>query len=67
MRQVLGRICRAGAKSPARQLILYAADSVEEKVCRNVEGKLKYLDTMNDGDLAEPAFTMEEACIREEA
>jgi hypothetical protein len=66
MRQVLGRICRVGAKSPARQLILYAAGSVEEKVCRNVEGKLKYLDTMNDGDLAEPAFTMDGPCIQEE-
>jgi hypothetical protein len=65
LRQALGRIHRAKALSPARQLILYAAGTVEEKVCRNVEGRLKYLDTLNDGDLAEPAFVMEEACIKE--
>lgn len=54
VKQVLGRICRAGALSPARQFILYAAGTVEEKVYENVAAKMAAIDTINDGDVVEP-------------
>jgi len=51
LRQALGRIHRAGSKSPALQYILYAAGTVEEKIRHKVEAKLRSLDIINDGDL----------------
>ena len=52
LRQALGRIHRASAKSPAQQLIVFAAGSIEEQVRARVEAKLANIDTLNDGDLA---------------
>lgn len=52
LRQALGRIHRAGAKSPAQQYIVFAAGSIEETVRQRVEGKLANIDLLNDGDLA---------------
>lgn len=51
LRQALGRIHRAGSKSPAVQRILFAADTYEERACELVAAKLEHLDTINDGDL----------------
>lgn len=56
VKQVLGRIHRAGALSPARQIILFAAGTVEEKVYDNVAMKIHAIDIVNDGDLIEPAL-----------
>lgn len=59
LRQALGRIYRAGSLSPAIQYLVYAADTIEESVCKAVRKKLSNLDTICDGDLAEasiPAF-----------
>lgn len=52
MKQALGRIHRAGAKSKSIQRILYAAGTVEESACKAVRKKLDNLDMLNDGDLA---------------
>ncbi|MES2706377.1 MAG: helicase-related protein [Verrucomicrobiota bacterium] len=49
--QVLGRVHRAGGKSRSRQLIVYAAGTVEEAICDNVRQKLSAIQTVNDGDL----------------
>ena len=51
LKQVLGRIHRAGSKSKAVQRIVYLSKTVEELVCRRVREKLKNLDALNDGDV----------------
>jgi hypothetical protein len=51
LKQALGRIHRTGAKTPALQYILFAANSVEEEVSKSVKTKLRNIDLLNDGDL----------------
>lgn len=51
LKQALGRIHRAGAKSKAIQKIIFAADSIEEKVMKKVRAKLHAIETINDGDI----------------
>lgn len=53
LRQVFGRIHRAGGLTPAIQKVIYAAGSMEEQICRVVQGKLNNIDMLNDGDLDE--------------
>ena len=50
-RQALGRIHRAGAKSPAVQKIIFAEGTVEMRVCSLVRKKLNNLDLLNDDEL----------------
>jgi superfamily II DNA or RNA helicase len=49
--QALGRIHRAGGKTKSIQKIIFAAGTVEEQVCQNVNEKLQCLNTLNDGDM----------------
>jgi hypothetical protein len=49
--QVLGRIHRAGGKSPAIQHLFFVENSVEEKVKASVKQKLNNLDSLLDSDL----------------
>ena len=49
--QVLGRVHRVGAKSPATQKLVLAADSVEEQVAANLNRKLGNLGALTDSDL----------------
>lgn len=49
--QALGRIHRAGAKSPAIQKIVFAEGTVETRVRSAVQRKVNQIDTLNDGDL----------------
>lgn len=51
MRQVFGRLARAGGLSPALYRIVLAAGTVEEKIHRQLSAKLNHLDALNDGDL----------------
>lgn len=51
LKQALGRIHRAGSKSPARQYLIYAANSVEEQVARRTKKKIEQISLLNDGDL----------------
>lgn len=52
LRQTLGRVHRAGGKTKSIQRILYAANTVEERVATLLERKLARLDALNDGDLS---------------
>jgi len=45
--QTLGRVHRAGAKSPALQRVLVAAKTIEEKVLTKLEEKRKALETLH--------------------
>lgn len=49
--QALGRIFRAEAKSACIQKVMFAANTIEERACKRVQGKLDNLDYLNDGDL----------------
>lgn len=49
--QILGRIHRAGAKSPALQKIVFAENTVEKRVRQAVQRKVSQIETLNDGDL----------------
>lgn len=51
VKQALGRIHRAGAKSPAIQRIVYVAQTYEEEICRLIKSKFSVMDALNDGDL----------------
>jgi superfamily II DNA or RNA helicase len=46
--QVIGRVHRAGGKTPSMQRILFAAGTVEEKVQQSVNKKIKRLNTLNE-------------------
>lgn len=50
LRQSLGRVHRSGG-SKSLQRILFAAGTIEEKICARVSAKLERLDLLNDGDL----------------
>ena len=49
--QVLGRIYRAGSKTPALQKIIYCAKTFEEKICKIIQKKLMTISGINDGDI----------------
>ena len=51
-KQVLGRIRRAGGKSPVIQKIVYIPASVESQVIKSVKAKIKNLDLLFDSDLS---------------
>lgn len=48
--QVLGRIFRANGKTPARQLIVYCSDTIEESICENMKEKIINIALINDGE-----------------
>lgn len=49
LKQVLGRVWRAGGRSGSVQYLLYAAGTVEERVAELVEKKISRLTAFNDG------------------
>ena len=51
LRQALGRVHRASGKSKSIQKIVFAANTVEDRVCRAIRRKLDNLDMINDGEL----------------
>lgn len=52
LRQALGRAYRAGAKSSVTQRLVYAAGTVEERVCARVQAKLNNIDLLNDNEVS---------------
>lgn len=52
LRQALGRAYRSGGKSPVLQTLVYAAGTVEEKVCARVQTKLNNIDLLNDNEIS---------------
>lgn len=59
MQQALGRIHRAGSKTPSLQRIVFCAETYEEKICELIQDKLTNIAGINDGDLIGPTFTEE--------
>jgi superfamily II DNA or RNA helicase len=53
LKQVLGRTRRAGSKTTPIIQLVYAADTVEEKVAESVNRKLDNISALNSGDLME--------------
>lgn len=51
MHQACGRPHRAGGTSKSIQRLVFAAGTIEQKVCDRVRTKLKNMSTLNDGDL----------------
>lgn len=49
--QALGRIHRASGKSKSLQRIIYAANTIEEKIADKLQKKLKDMNDINNGDL----------------
>lgn len=54
--QCLGRIHRAGSKTPAQQKIVFCAKTYEERICELIQSKLTNISGINDGDLIGPKF-----------
>lgn len=52
LRQALGRAYRAEGKSPVLQRLVFAAGTVEEKVCAKVQAKLNNIDLLNDNEIS---------------
>jgi superfamily II DNA or RNA helicase len=52
LKQALGRVHRANARSKSVQRIVFAAGTVEERACEAVRAKLANMAVLNDGDLA---------------
>jgi len=51
LKQALGRVHRANAKTKSIQRIVFAAGTVEERACEAVRAKLANMALLNDGDL----------------
>jgi hypothetical protein len=49
--QALGRVHRAGGKTKSRQIIFFAAGTIEEEICEKVKKQISKIDTLNDGDM----------------
>ena len=60
IKQALGRIHRAGSKSPALQKIVYCAGTYEDTLCKIIAAKINTISAINDGDLLGPQFDKEE-------
>jgi len=58
LRQALGRVHRSGGQTKTLQKLVYASDSIEERVAERVREKLGQIDLINDSDLAETEFEM---------
>lgn len=48
--QALGRVHRANGKTPVRQRIIFAANTIEEDICTNIKEKIKNIALINDND-----------------
>lgn len=51
LKQVLGRIYRAGSKTPVLQRIVFCKNTYEEVIYNRIKNKLKFLSKINDDDL----------------
>jgi hypothetical protein len=51
LKQALGRVWRAGAKTKSQQYIVYAAGTIEDRACERVQARLNNLAVLNDGDM----------------
>ncbi len=51
IKQALGRVHRAGGLSRSRQVIFFAAGTIEEDILRGIRAKMGNIDALNDGDI----------------
>ena len=58
IKQVLGRIHRAGSQTPAIQKIVYCAKTYEDKLLEIINQKIKNIDAINDKDLIPNKFEL---------
>lgn len=57
VKQALGRVHRAGGLTKSRQIVFFAAGTIEDGICETVREKIANMDSLNDGDLnPEEAF-----------
>jgi SNF2 family DNA or RNA helicase len=56
LKQVMGRTYRAGSKTTPIIKLVYAGNTIEEKVASTVNMKLSNISALVDGDLMEPDF-----------
>ena len=49
--QALGRIHRAGSKTPATHRIIFCSNTVEEHIAKKLKEKVNNLASLNDNDL----------------
>jgi superfamily II DNA or RNA helicase len=50
--QALGRIHRAGSKTPATQKVIFCSGTIEDHINERLEKKMKHLKEINDNDLS---------------
>ena len=50
--QALGRIHRAGSKTPATQKVIFCSGTVEDHINERLENKISHLNEINDTDLS---------------
>jgi Mimiviridae putative ATP-dependent RNA helicase len=60
MMQVLGRIHRAGAQTPALQRIIYCAETYEDEICKLIQAKMINITALNDRNFLGPDIAEEE-------
>jgi hypothetical protein len=65
LQQIFGRTKRALSKSTPIMKLVYAANTIEEKVAVSVQSKLKNIASLNDGDLNIPGIPQIESEIQE--
>jgi superfamily II DNA or RNA helicase len=56
LRQALGRVHRAGAKSKSIQKLVFCGEGIEARVAERVREKLNAIDTINDSDLNQEEY-----------
>ena len=67
LKQVLGRVHRAGGKSKSIQYIVYSAGVfIEENICEQLDGKLKRMDMLADGEIDGTIVLSPEQLAKEE-
>ena len=49
--QALGRIHRAGSKTPCTQRIIFCSGTMEEHIVKKLKEKINNLSSINDNDL----------------
>lgn len=54
--QSLGRIYRTGVKSPCLQIVLFCANTIEEKISSVIKEKINFLDKISNNDLLNILF-----------
>ena len=66
LKQVLGRIHRAGSKTPAIQKIVFVKDTEEENICSLIKKKLTNIQAINDGALDDVEIALEHYTLKDE-